>query len=269
MLTSCSECPTLFIDADTIMTYGLLEKMKFSVLELHEYLDTYNNRKDAALTWLSNCKATFPKSAGGTVITCQPAEHEEKQLELCQRLYKLHFQLLLLFQSYCKLIEQVHAISSIPELTNMSRELNELKSNLRVAAASVTSEEIAACESSCFEPTFSSSEAAVQAILECLKNNEFLTAIRHIRECRAMWPNDIFGSHSEDEVQTLLNIFFRHQTLGQTGTFALVGSKKDLTEISVKLMELNREIRDTIRRAQGYRAITAFLPDSRVLGSTL
>lgn len=84
-----------------------------------------------------------------------------------------------------------------------------------------------------------------------------------------MWPNDIFGSPSEDEVQTLLNIYFRHQTLGQTGTFALVGSKQDLTEISVKLMELNGEIRDMIRRAQGYRAITAFLPDSRVSGSTL
>lgn len=77
MLASCSECPTLFIDADTvrgftfprscnlcdsnrdvwlqhlfsqIMSYGLLEKMKFSVLELQEYLDTYNNRKDAALS---------------------------------------------------------------------------------------------------------------------------------------------------------------------------------------------------------------------------
>uniref|UniRef100_A0A4W6DYY7 FRY microtubule binding protein n=1 Tax=Lates calcarifer TaxID=8187 RepID=A0A4W6DYY7_LATCA len=269
MLTSCSECPTLFIDANTIMSYGLLEKMKFSVLELQEYLDTYNNKKEAALTWLSNCKATFPRSAEGTVVTCQPAEHEEKQLELCQRLYKLHFQLLLLFQSYCKLIEQVHAISSIPELTNMSRELNELKSNLRVAAASVTNDKIAACESSCSEPTFCSSEAAVQAILEALKNNAFPTAIRYIRECRTMWPNDIFGSHSEDEIQTLLNIYFRHQTLGQTGTFALVGSKQDLTEISVKLMELNGEMRDMIRRAQGYRAITAFLPDSRVSGSTL
>lgn len=32
------------------MSYGFLEKMKFSVLELQEYLDTYNNRKDAALT---------------------------------------------------------------------------------------------------------------------------------------------------------------------------------------------------------------------------
>ncbi|TKS80780.1 Protein furry -like protein [Collichthys lucidus] len=269
MLTSCSECPTLFIDADTIMSYGLLEKMKFSVLELQEYLDTYNNRKEAALTWLSNCKATFPRSPGGTVITCQPAEHEEKQLELCQRLYKLHFQLLLLFQSYCKLIEQVHAISSIPELTNMSREITELKSNLRVAASAVTNDEIAACESACHEHTFSSAEAAVQAILECLKNNEFSTAIRYIRECRTVWPNDIFGSPSEDEVQTLLNIYFRHQTLGQIGTFALVGSKQDLTEISIKLMELNGEIRDMIRRAQGYRAITAFLPDSRVSGSTL
>uniref|UniRef100_A0A3B5AB99 Protein furry homolog n=1 Tax=Stegastes partitus TaxID=144197 RepID=A0A3B5AB99_9TELE len=269
MLTSCSECPTLFIDADTIMSYGLLEKMKFSVLELQEYLDTYNNRKEAALTWLSNCKDTFPKNAGGAVITCQPVEHEEKQLELCQRLYKLHFQLLLLFQSYCKLIEQVHAISSIPELTNMSGELNELKSNLKIAAASVTNDELAARESSCSEPIFSSSEAAVQAILEVLKNSEFATAIRYIRECRTMWPNDIFGSHSEDEVQTLLNIYFRHQTLGQTGTFALVGSKQDLTDISVKLMELNGETRDMIRRAQGYRAITAFLPDSRVSGSTL
>nr|XP_019944019.1 PREDICTED: protein furry homolog isoform X1 [Paralichthys olivaceus] len=273
MLTSCSECPTLFIDANTIISYGLLEKMKFSVLELQEYLDTYNHKKEAAVTWLCNCKATFPRNAGG--ITCQPVEHEEKQmeslaqLELCQRLYKLHFQLLLLFQSYCKLIEQFHAISSIPELTNMSGELNELKSNLRVAAASVSSDEAAARESCCSEPTFSSSEAAVQAILECLKNNELQAAIRYIRECRIMWPNDIFGSHSEEEIQTLLNIFFRHQTLGQTGTFALVGSKQDLTEISIKLMELNGEMRDMIRRAQGYRAITAFLPDSSISGSTL
>lgn len=90
------------------MSHGLLEKMKFSVLELQEYLDTYNNRKEAALSvrksrivplnvndiygnscfewsqrlfylqWLSSCKATFPRSPGGTVLTGQPAEQEEK-----------------------------------------------------------------------------------------------------------------------------------------------------------------------------------------------
>lgn len=39
-----------------------------------------------------------------------------QQLELCQRLYKLHFQLLLLFQCYCKLISKVSAVSSVPEV---------------------------------------------------------------------------------------------------------------------------------------------------------
>ena len=33
-----------------IMSYGLLEKMKFSVLEVQEYLDTYNNRRDATIS---------------------------------------------------------------------------------------------------------------------------------------------------------------------------------------------------------------------------
>lgn len=84
-----------------------------------------------------------------------------------------------------------------------------------------------------------------------------------------MWPSDIFGSISENETQTLLNIYFRHQTLGQTGTFALVGSKQDMSEICGRLTELNCEIREMIRRAQGYRAITAFLPDSSVTGISL
>ncbi|KAI4879802.1 hypothetical protein NFI96_008841 [Prochilodus magdalenae] len=282
MLTAHSKCPTLFIDADTIVSYGLLEKMKFSVLELQEYLDTYNNRKEAAVSWLRNCKATFTKGSGDGVITYQPAETEEKvegpllhndcvwfireQLELCQRLYKLHFQLLLLFQSYCKLIGQVHAISAVPELVNMSKELNDLRSNLRAAAASVAGEQAAQGSE---QSSFSSSEAAVQAILESLRNNEFSTAIRYIQECRRAWPSDIFGSSSENEIQTLLNIYFRHQTLGQTGTFALVGSRQDLSEACTRLTELNCEIRDMIRRAQGYRAITAYLPDSSVAGISL
>lgn len=33
-----------------IMSYGLLEKVKFSALELQEYLDTYNTREEAALS---------------------------------------------------------------------------------------------------------------------------------------------------------------------------------------------------------------------------
>uniref|UniRef100_A0A8C0VS72 FRY microtubule binding protein n=1 Tax=Cyanistes caeruleus TaxID=156563 RepID=A0A8C0VS72_CYACU len=197
MLTSCSECPTLFVDAETLLSCGLLEKLKFSVLELQEYLDTYNNRKEATLS----------------------------QLELCQRLYKLHFQLLLLFQSYCKLIGQVHEVSSMPEVCN------KLQSPILKIP---------------------------------LYFHVLIFSFYGI-----LWPNDIFGSSSDDEVQTLLNIYFRHQTLGQTGTYALVGSNQSLTEICTKLMELNIEIRDMIRRAQSYRVINTFLPDSSVSGTSL
>uniref|UniRef100_A0A673BB92 Furry homolog b (Drosophila) n=1 Tax=Sphaeramia orbicularis TaxID=375764 RepID=A0A673BB92_9TELE len=267
MLTTCSDCPTIYIDADTIMSYGLLEKMKFSALELQEYLDTYNTKEEAAVSWLRNCKDTFPRCPGDSVVTCQPGDSEEKQmeslaqLELCQRLYKLHFQLLLLFQSYCTLIGQVHAVSSVPELLNMSRELTDLKTSLQAAEAAVVAAMVV--------PSFPTSEAAVQAILECLKNHEFTKAVRYIQECRRQWPNGVFGGSSESEVQTLLNVYFRHQTLGQTGTIALVGSRQDLTLICSKLLELNGEIRDMIRRAQGYRVVTTYLPDSSASGTSL
>nr|XP_033804350.1 protein furry homolog isoform X3 [Geotrypetes seraphini] len=267
MLTTCSECPTLFVDAETLLSCGLLEKLKFSVLELQEYLDTYNNRKEATISWLTNCKATFTGSSRDGVITCQPGDSEEKQLELCQRLYKLHFQLLLLFQSYCKLVGQVHEVSAIPELLNMSRELSDLKRNLKEATAVLAAEPLNIDASS--EPTFSSTEAAIQSMLECLKNNELAKALQHIRECRNLWPNDIFGSSSDDEVQTLLNIYFRHQTLGHTGTYALVGFNQNLSEICTRLMELNIEIRDMIRRAQSCRVVTTFLPESSMSDTNL
>ncbi|PNI60440.1 FRY isoform 6 [Pan troglodytes] len=231
MLTSCSECPTLFVDAETLLSCGLLDKLKFSVLELQEYLDTYNNRKEATLSWLANCKATFAGGSRDGVITCQPGDSEEK-------------------------------------LLNMSRELSDLKKHLKEASAVIAADPLYS-DGAWSEPTFTSTEAAIQSMLECLKNNELGKALRQIRECRSLWPNDIFGSSSDDEVQTLLNIYFRHQTLGQTGTYALVGSNQSLTEICTKLMELNMEIRDMIRRAQSYRVLTTFLPDSSVSGTSL
>uniref|UniRef100_A0A4W5PT12 Protein furry C-terminal domain-containing protein n=1 Tax=Hucho hucho TaxID=62062 RepID=A0A4W5PT12_9TELE len=240
MLTTCSDCPTLYVDADTIISYGLLEKMKFSVLELQEYLDTYNNREEAAVSWLRNCKDTFPRCPGDGVITCQPGDSEEK-------------------------------------LLNMSRELSDLKTSLRAAEAAVASNlehthlahAQTQTQASAALPSFTSSEAAVQAILECLNNQEFSKAIRYIHECRRLWPNGVFGGGSESEVQTLLNVYFRHQTLGQTGTIALVGSRQDLSLICSKLLELNGEIRDMIRRAQGYRVVNTYLPDSSASGTSL
>lgn len=65
----------------------------------------------------------------------------------------------------------------------MSKELNELKNKLQ-AAALVAGERAVQDTNTSTDPSFSSSEAAVQAILESLRNNEFSTAIFYIQECR-------------------------------------------------------------------------------------
>uniref|UniRef100_A0A8C5WZY8 FRY like transcription coactivator n=1 Tax=Malurus cyaneus samueli TaxID=2593467 RepID=A0A8C5WZY8_9PASS len=244
----CSECPTVFVDAETLLSCGLLETLKFSVLELQEHLDTYNVKREAAEQWLEDCKRTFGTDDGihGTNTDAQQMEILA-ELELCRRLYKLHFQLLLLFQAYCKLISQVKTIKKEAEVINMSEELALLESCLKEAEAVSDSgiEEIEIAEAS-----QTSTETAIHSLIESLRNKEFVSAVAQVKAFRSIWPHDIFGSSEDDPVQTLLHIYFRHQTLGQTGSFAVVGSNQDMSEASSKLMELNLEIRESLRMVQ-------------------
>ena len=76
----------------------------------------------------------------------------------------------------------------------MSRELTDLRTSLQAAEAAVASDlehkhvarthAHAAQAAAMVVPSFPNSEAAVQAILECLRNNEFTKAMRYIQECR-------------------------------------------------------------------------------------
>ncbi|RXM97998.1 Protein furry homolog-like [Acipenser ruthenus] len=209
MMTS-SECPTVFVDAETLVSCGLLETLKFSVLELQEHLDTYNVKREAAEQWLSNCKITF----GGKDGTHRP--------------------------------------NTEAQVINMSEELAQLESSLKEAEATAdkSDEEIAIPESA-----QASTETAIHLLIETLRNKEFVAALAQVKTFRAMWPNDIFGNTNDDAVQTLLHIYFRHQTLGQTGSFAIVYSNQDLSEASSKLMELNMEIRESLRMVQSYQPL--------------
>ncbi|KAJ7410468.1 hypothetical protein WISP_108172 [Willisornis vidua] len=248
----CSECPTVFVDAETLLSCGLLETLKFSVLELQEHLDTYNVKREAAEQWLEDCKRTF-----GTDDGIHGTNTDAQELELCRRLYKLHFQLLLLFQAYCKLISQVKTIKKEAQVINMSEELALLELSLKEAEAASDSgiEEIEIAEAS-----QASTETAIHSLIETLRNKEFVSAVAQVKAFRSIWPHDIFGSPEDDPVQTLLHIYFRHQTLGQTGSFAVVGSDQDMSEASSKLMELNLEIRESLRMVQSYQLLGKIKP---------
>ncbi|XP_053559954.1 protein furry homolog-like isoform X2 [Bombina bombina] len=252
VMMASSECPTVFVDAETLVSSDLLETLKFSVLELQEHLDTYNVKREAAEQWLDNCKRTF--GAGDNTPAANP---EAQELELCRRLYKLHFQLLLLFQAYCKLINHVDTIKKGAEVINMSEELSQLEACLKEAESSADVD-IEDCDASEF--CQATTEAAVHSVIESLKSKEFLSAILQVKAFRSIWPNDIFGNSEDDPIQTLLHIYFRHQTLGQTGSFAIVGSKQDMSKANSKLMELNLEIRMSLRMVQSYQLLSKATP---------
>lgn len=76
---------------------------------------------------------------------------------------------------------------------------------------------------------------------------------------RSLWPNDIFGNETDNAVQTLLHIYFRHQTLGQTGCLAVVGPSRDLSQASTRLMELNLQIREALSQAQACQPHTTMV----------
>uniref|UniRef100_A0A8C7M6F5 FRY like transcription coactivator n=1 Tax=Oncorhynchus kisutch TaxID=8019 RepID=A0A8C7M6F5_ONCKI len=245
VMTSHSQCPTVLLDAETLVSCGLLETLKFSVLELQEHLDTYNGKREAAEEWLENCRKTFRDKDGN-----QQPNTQAQELELCRRLYKLHFQLLLLFQAYCKLISHVDTIKREAEVTNMSEELAILESCLKQVESEVDGQEDVGVS----DASQTSTETAIQSLIETLRARDFSSALTQVKTFRSLWPNDIFGNESDDAVQTLLHIYFRHQTLGQTGCLAVVGPSRDLSQASGRLMELNLQIREALSQAQTCQA---------------
>uniref|UniRef100_A0A8C1WE90 Furry homolog, like n=1 Tax=Cyprinus carpio TaxID=7962 RepID=A0A8C1WE90_CYPCA len=227
VMTSCSQCPTVLLDAETVSVHFLCTShLKIPVVFVSFLLP---------LQWLDNCRKTF-----GDKDSNQRPNTQAQELELCRRLYKLHFQLLLLFQAYCKLISRVDTIKREAEVTNMSEELAILESCLK-EAESVGDGQEGVGE---FEVDQSSTETAIHSLIESLRARDFSTAIAQVKAFRCLWPNDIFGSERDDAVQTLLHIYFRHQTLGQTGCLAVVGPSRDLSQASARLMELNLQIRE-------------------------
>ncbi|XP_036834257.1 protein furry homolog-like isoform X2 [Oncorhynchus mykiss] len=246
VMTSRSQCPTVLLDAETLVSCGLLETLKFSVLELQEHLDTYNGKREAAEEWLENCRKTFGNKDCNQRPNTQAQQMEKlAELELCRRLYKLHFQLLLLFQAYCKLISRVDTIKREAEVTNMSEELAILESCLKQAESGVDGQEDVGVS----DASQTSTETAIQSLIETLRARDFGSALTQVKTFRSLWPNDIFGNESDDAVQTLLHIYFRQQTLGQTGCLAVVGPSRDLSQANGRLMELNLQIREALSQA--------------------
>ncbi|GAB1608168.1 protein furry-like isoform X4, partial [Argonauta hians] len=104
-LFSQMECPYVFVQPESLLENTILDRHKFCVLEIQECLEMLSMRLTQAEQCLETMKSMAymePLNEGAASRNCSL---DDQKGEMCRQLYKLLFQLVLLFESFIKVID--------------------------------------------------------------------------------------------------------------------------------------------------------------------
>ena len=110
----------------------MIERVKFNILEMQENVENFSDKSELTLECLDAVKAHQK-----LVNLGENLEHyniDTEQVDLCRCLYKLHFQLLLLLESFVKLLKVVMSYGQKEGADDISLRLREIRSELLSAA---------------------------------------------------------------------------------------------------------------------------------------
>merc|ERR1719411_394119 len=106
------------------------KRIKFNVLEIQENFENYVDKKDTTWSCLEGLKAHAKLVSLGESMDRDMVNMETDQVELCRFLYKLHFQQLLLLESYTKLLQLLSGAASSSGVVDLSIEVAAVRSSL-------------------------------------------------------------------------------------------------------------------------------------------
>nr|XP_040568440.1 LOW QUALITY PROTEIN: protein furry-like [Lepeophtheirus salmonis] len=140
ILSDITKYPHVWCDLNAIGGTRLEERLKFNVLEIHENLENFIDRRDLAMECLDAVKSHRKLELLGEKLSEYNVDAE--QLDLCRWLYKLYFQLLLLLESFVKLLKLVSSnyMTCSDEIPNKSSIISSMQSELLFAALNAESE---------------------------------------------------------------------------------------------------------------------------------
>ena len=114
VLSGVADCPQVCCDFNLLGGSRPTEKIKFNVLEIQENIENYVDKKNITLSCLEGLKAHAKLlSLGVSLDSCTNMESD--QVELFWFLYKLHFQQLLLQESYSRLLASINGVADLSE----------------------------------------------------------------------------------------------------------------------------------------------------------
>merc|ERR1712012_1471617 len=129
VLSGVPDCPHVWCDFNLLGDPRLTERIKFNVLEIQENFDNYVDKKDTTWSCLEGLKAHVKLLSMGDSVDSS-TNLEADQVELCRLLYKLHFQQLLLLESYTKLLQLLSGAASSSGVVDLSSEVASVRQSL-------------------------------------------------------------------------------------------------------------------------------------------
>lgn len=225
--------PFIFIDPKLFITVNkLLEDHQYAILELQAHWETFNEKRDSLMAVTEKCSKIVRQTPEGPIV-------EQIHLsKLCKMMYKMHFQLFLLFESYLKIVDLLKSISEHAEVQNYSTEISNIKKELSKCLSTVI--EDLANGSSESGSEFSSlpiegsslTKDNEQELKELIQAGQFAKAVKLVHVFKENIP-DLF---SDDCIEAILTIYCR-------SIFDNQSSYLVITDHNIK--QITRQVRET------------------------
>ncbi|XP_054710198.1 protein furry-like [Uloborus diversus] len=235
MLDCQVECPFIYIDPEIMLH---LERHKFCVLEIQEHWETFLEKQEHTMECMDSLRSAFKLEQLGETIP--EGTIEEHRIDLCRCLYKLHFQLLLLLESYAKLLQHLSAGVQQAHIVDLSQDITSVKNEVVRAVEDTESDRLSPSE----QPDVSdlSNQEAETILVELIHTRKWGKAIRHLHCYRSIFPGSIFGNTEEDDVDVILGIYAKHLCENRTGYFMMSQEEHDIGDVCRQLMDISLQL---------------------------
>ncbi|XP_024082202.1 protein furry isoform X2 [Cimex lectularius] len=188
-----TECdpPIVWFSPDRIANPRLTEKLRFSMLELQEHIETFLDKKELAGECIENFKVSMKLQDNTELINA---------IEMGKALYKMHFQLVLLLESANKIYTILTTTADENQLQDRSTEVVKIKKNLVKAEEEISG----SCESS----GESLSPCDTETLLQLIRESKWTLAVSLAKASRGSLASDVTSTSAEDDdITNILNVY--------------------------------------------------------------
>ncbi|XP_067945247.1 protein furry homolog-like [Watersipora subatra] len=242
-------CPFTYIDPETAGSVGMSNKHKFALLEVHEAYLCYLERREQAQECLENIKSSIKMHSLGTHISDFSGDEQMEccyiyRIEVCNGLYKLQYQLFVLYTTYIKLLESLKEVCQHEEAMNMSDSMSSIAAEMQEAINVIEADSSTPPE---IDMTVLTQTGAENKVVELLTNKRYTQCIQFLRTVRHHWPGDRFGLTIADDISACLSIYCNHLVdEKKNGLVVVTRSAVDHSSINRQLLDLRLQLNSVL-----------------------